>query len=203
MSLSSQIDAYFDNLVEPSFQRDEQGREVFFPMGLGTRGRIVPDAATGLRLRTSMKQFLKWFFGVLVGLLLLLTFTVDFIPVSALKTILSWGGVILVAAVGLAFMITLGVTRRLASGLEVSARRMSVSNQTTSVAEKYSERWVYSMIGSSIALAGVCGWSFLAHARLPSEASWLNIMAGVGAVFFTAIAGMWLRIAFIKRRPAK
>lgn len=51
MSILSAINRYFDNLVEPSFQRDEHGRELFFPMGFGSRGRIVPDASTSMRMR--------------------------------------------------------------------------------------------------------------------------------------------------------
>ena len=66
MAIMTYVHTYFETLTEPMFQRDERGRELFFPWGMGSRGRVVPDAATGAQIRSQMKwAWLVFFFGLI------------------------------------------------------------------------------------------------------------------------------------------
>lgn len=187
MSIRSAVTMYFDNLVEPMFQRDEEGRDLFFPMGLGSKGRIVPDAATNARLRSALRTgYMVFFLAILPAASVLSVWT----PKGALP---------LVAFVGVVTVMQLAYTSWLARGLEVTRRRMNLSNQTASIATAYSARYIrwMTILSALLTAGGVIGFFMPAADWQPV---WGRPMAAASALFFAAITVMWLRAGQAKAR---
>ena len=103
---------YFDGLTNASFRKDAQGRDVFYPYGSRGRGRIIPDAETADRLRTSIKRL----YILLLALIPLLLAIVRLAHDSVLYLLL------LVLAVT---ALTAGYVQHLTRGLPYSEERLT------------------------------------------------------------------------------
>lgn len=206
MAITTYISRYFDLLVDPMFQRDEAGRELFFPSGLGSRGRVILDAAKSESIRSSLRRSYMVYFTLLLVLLLSLPFALEGLPLSTLKSLT---GVVqsvwtLILPIMLVVVLQMAFTRHLARGLEISGRKMNLSNQATSVASKYSDSYIRLMIGVSIVLTVLCGLMALSPHTLGLSAGlprWFGpAIGGGGVTFFAAITALWIKIALVKRR---
>lgn len=187
MSLRNWVKTYFNQLTEPMFQRDEQGREYFFPIGFGSRGRAVPDAATGEQLRRRMRQ--GW-----------IAFFLIWIPVvgaSATRIPNTWAFLgVMAVSVGLLWAYALFVAR----GLPPSERRMTMRNQATSVLSYYSLKGLASMSLLSLALTAVCAFGVFVPATGEGQPSWFRPMTVIGLIFFAATTMMWIWYTVLKWR---
>lgn len=188
MSLVSAVNMYFDNLVEPMFQRDEHGRGLFYPMGMGFRGRVVPDEATGARLRLALRTgYQVLFFGIM--------------PVCAgLQAVMPADAISIWAFIAGAVGMQLAFTTWVARGLATTDRRMNLANQTASIAATHSARYIQSMavLSAILTLGGVA--AIFMPAVAASQPDWGQPMAIASALFFAAMTAMWVRILKAKRR---
>ena len=53
---------YFDSLVAPMFKTDDMGRQLFFPAGAWSKGRLLPDKATADAVRLKVRRVYIGFF---------------------------------------------------------------------------------------------------------------------------------------------
>lgn len=53
-----------NSVLDPWFEKDDQGRTVFFPGGCCSKGRILPDAATEERIRSRVCLLFMLFLGL-------------------------------------------------------------------------------------------------------------------------------------------
>ena len=189
MSILTSVKRFLDLMTDPMFQRDEQGRELFFPMGLGSKGRIVPDNDTSARIRKALNRGWAVLFLAIVPLFTGLTLFVS-------------SGWIFLGLLLLLLMAQFAFTSYLARGLEVSSRRMTLSNQTASVADRYGMGYISLNIVLSIALTLASALIFVWPSLAKDLPGWYSMLLAFGTVFFAAITGMWVRIALLKRRLA-
>jgi hypothetical protein len=64
---------YLDGMVEPMFKRDASGRMLFFPVGMFSQGRVLPDDAAADRVRSGVRlSYLIAFLIVILGVIVLL-----------------------------------------------------------------------------------------------------------------------------------
>lgn len=190
MRIMTYVNMYFEQLIEPMFQRDEQGRELFFPMGIGSRGRIVPDAATGDRVRRSMRWF--WLALLLIWIPLAVAF------VNHVQSLWALTGEVAVSIAALWVF-----TAVIARGLEVSSRRMTPSNQFTSLLARSSYKRLVTMTGLS-AMMTLCGaWPLLFSAWPPGQPVISKPAALFATLFFAGTTMIWGRLALMKRREGR
>ncbi len=187
MAIMTYVNCYFDQLVEPMFQRDEQGREVFFPFGIGTRGRVVPDAATARSMRQRLRHgWMAFFFG-----------WIPFISVFSVTIPNIWAFMaVLLLSVALMWLFTGQVAR----GLARSQRRMTIANQSASVMASYSLRKMLLMLALSVGLTASNIASYLMPQLQPGGPAWLQPVAGFGILFFGLTTLFWLRLVIRKWR---
>lgn len=63
------ITRYFDSLVAPMFKTDDMGRQLFFPAGIWSKGRVLPDKATADAIRLKVRRVYFGFFLLALPLL--------------------------------------------------------------------------------------------------------------------------------------
>lgn len=181
MSLKSVVTSYFDLIVDPMFQRDAQGREVFFPRGLGSRGYFVPDEATS----NSMRRTLRGWFMVLI-------------PVIGLTAPLFQASLLwFLAAIAVFVGLQMSFTSWLARELPKADMRMTLANQTASIAKNYSWRTILLIAAMGIAMSVACGWAFFHDPEMPQRS-----IIGLSALLFGFSTAMWVAIA-IRKMPAR
>jgi hypothetical protein len=194
MSLMTYVNRYLELLTDPMFQRDEQGRELYFPAGFGSRGRIVPNSASSERIHLALRRGWLFMFLVLIPLMTAATLLARFASASSYAPL--WAFIVLIAiTIGLQLAFTFNLGR----GLVVTGRRMTLKNQSKSIATTYSMRYIVVMIGLSIVLAGANGLAFVSPEFARQQPAWLQPLNAFGAIFFAAITLMWLRVAYTKR----
>lgn len=178
MAIMTYVHSYLDQLVEPMFQRDEQGREVFFPMGIGTRGRLVPDAATSRQLHARIRHgWMMFFFG-----------WIPLIGIAATYITNAWAFLaVMAASVAVVWAYALSVAR----GLEVTSRRMTMRNQAASIQATYSLKRLFWMTVLSVALTAMCAASLYVPAVAAGQPAWFKPTAAIGMVFFAGTTLMW------------
>jgi hypothetical protein len=187
MAIMTYVNCYFDQLVEPMFHRDEKGREIFFPLGMGTRGREVPDAATGQRLRARLRQcWMGFFFG--------------WIPVMSISATLIPNVWVLLAVIAISVALMWAAALGVARGLEVSQRRMTIANQSASVMATYTLGRMLWMALTSAVLTAASLFGVLSNELHAGQPSWFKPVTGFGSVFFGALTVMWLVFAYKKWR---
>jgi hypothetical protein len=187
MAIMTYVNCYFDTLVEPMFQRDEQGREIFFPFGIGSRGRVVPDAATARSLRQRLRHgWMAFFFG-----------WIPFISVFSVVIPNIWAFIaVLLMSMAMVWTFTANVAR----GLERSQRRMTISNQSASVMATHSLRKMVLMLVLSIGLTASNTATYLMPELQADGPTWLRPVSGFGVLFFGLITLFWLRLVIKKWR---
>lgn len=141
MTVANIVDSYFTLLSEPHFTVGPDGRETFHPYGLFGRGYVVPDTATGTRLRRA----LKWTYAIDFGVIGLLA--------GALGNVfgIGLGAIILVLVVVPLHVVIAG---RQARGLDVSSERLTVAAMQRNQAARFGKRtlWLLSALGLGMAL---------------------------------------------------
>ena len=189
MALASFVRGYFDGLVEPMFQRDAAGRELFFPFGLYSRGRLVPDAATGRRLRTTMKVLLGGLVAVAAAAPSLIIFQV----------LTPW---IFAAVLAGIVALQLALTALVARGLERTDQRMTVASQVKSLSTSFSDGYIRTMIviGAILTVASAATAFAPSYVAIPANVA--RPIGAISAIFFGAVTVMWIAIAARKRRAA-
>lgn len=162
---------YFDGMADACFKHDAQGRAIFFPSGVLSKGRIVPDEKLVGQIKTRLKRA----YMIMVPLAVLLGASSYSLSLPAFF--------ILMAILVLSFNAYL---RHLASGLEISAERLSIGEAYFHQARALGRGWLIalSIICALFAVAG------LALAFLDPGKEW---WAGLGsAAFFAAMLALFL-----------
>ena len=78
---------YFEGLADASFKEDSNGNSVFYPWGVLGKGRVLPDEATKIKLRTFVIRYYQIMLpiGILLGILRL------WLPAILILTVLTLG----------------------------------------------------------------------------------------------------------------
>lgn len=149
----SAISRYFDSLVAPLFKKDDQGRTLFFPAGIWSKGRIIPDEATGERLRKGIRRGYMVLFGLLIPLFAIGNAFLSRGSNGWMYPII--GGLL----IGLAFQ---AYTFTLARGLPVSDNRLSYKEAVTSQSRALGAGWLKALaIGSALFVLGSLAMTIL------------------------------------------
>ena len=149
MTIAKIVDSYFSLLLEPHFTVGPDGRETFHAYGLFGRGHVVPDAATGARLRHA----LKWTYAIDVIIIGLLSGTLGTMFGIGLGSI-----ILILLVVPLHF----AIAHRQTKGLDVSGQRLTVSAMQQNQAAKFGKRtlWMLSALGLGMAsLSAAMAWA--------------------------------------------
>jgi hypothetical protein len=166
---------YLDSFADPLFKTDADGRTVFFPSGKLGRGRIVPDAATALRLRNAVK------YGMPVMILLAV------VAVTGLSLPI---GLAVAVAIGILFQVYMQFQVR---GLAYSDARLTFGEVRQRQADALGFGWLVALAVGSAVLA----LSSLAMAILSPEQVWMGVF---GTVFFGVCLAMILNMIRIRSR---
>lgn len=78
---------YFDGLADAAFKKDSNGNDVFYAWGVLGKGRILPDEATKIKLRTFLIRYYQIVLpvGMLLGILRL------WLPAILILSLLTFG----------------------------------------------------------------------------------------------------------------
>ena len=181
MDIKSLIDRSTAFAIEPMFQSDGQGRELFFPFGFGSRGRVVPSAAIGASLRGKLRWMWLAFFAIM--------FVASAAMLSSLSNI--WGVLAFIAVLtALIFLFTCAI----GNGLAVTEQRMNLSNNTKSMIEKNSLGRLVKLSVVSIGMTAVSTLALL----LPSSKPQSQAAMALGVLFFGVCTLRWIYLAIRK-----
>jgi len=159
-------------------------------MGLGSRGRVVPDGTTSIKIKANLKRAYVVFFLIVIPIVSIASQVVATSLSSFLEILAS-------IVIG-----QFAFTNWLAYGLERSPRRMTLANQSASVVANHSLSYIYWMIALSVLLCVLNAIGFLMPPLSVGGPEWLRPVCGFGAVFFAGITVIWVRTALAKRRTA-
>lgn len=162
---------YFDSFAEVCFKRDAQGRAIYYPAGIWSKGRIVPDAATETAIKTRLKR------AYMVML-----------PVAIIAgAVLFRLSLPLFVGVTVCLMIAFHLyVRSLGAGLPLSEERLTLREAQASQARTLGRGWLIALvIISAIFVAAGAALAILDPAR--------SLWTGLGsAAFFGACLVMFL-----------
>lgn len=149
MTIATIVDSYLSLLSEPHFTAGPVGRETYHPYGLFGPGFVVPDVATGARLRRA----LKWTYAIDFGLIGLLS--------GALGAAfgIGLGAIVLILLV---VPLHFALAHRQARGLDVSDVRLTITAMQRNQAAKFGKRtlWLLSVLGLAMAmLSAAMAWA--------------------------------------------
>lgn len=186
MPISRFVSRYLDLLSEPLFASHPGEAETFHPIGLFSRGYIVPDADTGARLRYAVKWAYAFMF-IVIGLLAA--------PLGALLGT-GLGALVLIAIV---LPLLFGRLTWLARGLSPSERRLTLGAANDAQSEKLSFRalWLNAFLGAG--MAAMAAWAAAADAELPQVDPtmwWLLI----GSSVFFAGCTLSVLVSIVRKR---
>lgn len=148
MSPAGLVSRYFDLFSEPLFTMHANGRERMFPFGVYSRGRIVPDAARGQKLRSQV----KWTYAGL------------FLGIGVLSAPLGlWLGIGLGTLLEIAILLPLMFWRlhAISSDLELTDERLTLAAARQNQANKFGRPLLIAL--SVIGLLGAVGVLWLAY----------------------------------------
>jgi hypothetical protein len=209
VNVKQRLDQAFAACIEPNFQRDDQGQELFFPFGLGSRGRIVPDAAAGERMRNSLKMMFIAINLVVVPIAVLaaimtMTYVLVSHDIQQSNAVIGIGaGLIVFGILVLQWVTQLIFAAHLTRDLEIVPQRKTVQMHVTGLTKTFSTGYIHSMIAITLALCAVCTLAYTSPATfrtLPAPFEPLAAYSGIGALFFAATAIMWICMAAKRRR---
>ena len=169
------ITRYFDSLVEPLFKTDTEGREIYFPAGVFSKGRVVTDAAEGVALRRKVRgAYIVLFLGVL-------PLSLGLLPWLRVST---WvAAIVMGAVVGLAMN---AYFYALARHLPASDERMNMGEAYRSQAQKLGRGWLLALAISMAVLA----MASVAAALLDDT---FGLVEGIAAAaFFSALTAVFV-----------
>jgi hypothetical protein len=185
MGLITLFNRNIDDFVERSFQRGEQGGELYFPLWMGSLGRVVPNAASSARVRVLLRR----------GLIVLSVVT-PLLVSYVMQSSMGWTGLALIYLPMLPwFLFKLIIAR----GLETSGQRMTIANQASALVDRYSFRRLRFNAAASAMMAGLGVLLFVSAGGRPGEPVWMKPLMGYSAVFFAVGAATWAWLASKKR----
>jgi hypothetical protein len=166
---------YLDSFADPLFKTDAEGRIVFFPNGKLGRGRIVPDAATALKLHNTVKYATPLLILVAVA------------AVIGLGTLV---GIAVAVVIGLLYQLYL---RSRVSGLPYSDVALTFGEVRQRQADALGLGWLTVLaIGSAVLAA-----SSLAMALMDRRQVWMGVF---GCVLFGLCLIMFLNMIRLRQR---
>jgi hypothetical protein len=175
---------YFDGLTNASFRKDSQGRDVFYPYGIYGRGRIVPDAETAQRLRSSIKR-------LYILLMAILPPAIVIIRLAQLSLVY----LLLLVLAGAA--ISTGYVRRLARGMPYSDERLTYRESLQNALRGYSR---LSLVLLAILSAVFVALGVFILSLDPAENLWLALVL---ILFFGLGLLVFLGMLFLKSRQER
>ncbi|MEZ5852487.1 MAG: hypothetical protein R3D68_17785 [Hyphomicrobiaceae bacterium] len=169
------ITRYFDSLAASMFKTDDQGRTLFFPAGIWSKGRVIGDEASAQRLRDRVRKAYMAMF--MIGIPLLVT-AFQLIPGAGLLTYVGLGVVF-----GLIFNLYIFSLSR---GLERTDVHMTLREAQNAQAFAIGKGWLITLAITSGVLA--TGGAVMAFAASGAE-RW---QGALGFVFFAACLAVFL-----------
>ncbi len=169
------ITRYFDSLIAPMFKTDDMGRRLFFPAGVWSYGRVLPDKATADAIKLKVRRAYLGFF------LLALPALVVGILVAGQP---SW-----LAIVGLSFISGLAMNAYLfaiARKLPKTSERMSLGEAYKSQARSLGRGW---LMFFAVSMGLLTIGSLLAIAVEPRLGLWGGLAS---AAFFFALTAVFI-----------
>lgn len=169
---------YFDGLTAPLFKTDAGGRALFFPAGIWSKGRLLPDAATAAALRARVRRLYVAMFLVAIPILVIVA------PIVASD---SWLPVIVGGlAIGLGFNAYLF---HLARDLPSTGERLTLKEAQAAQAQAMGRGWL-----TGLALALGLGAVTVGGLAVADPKEWL-LAGGLGCAVFAAGASLLLRLS--------
>lgn len=173
---------YFDSMAETCFKRDAQGRALYYPAGILSKGRIIPDDARAKEIQKRLNRAHMIMLPAVITL-------------GATSFHLSWPVFLLLLAI-----ITLGFhlyLRSLASGLEVSSEKLTFREVQASQARTLGRGWLIALVLAS-ALLAVAGLALAIFD--PGRELWTGL--GTAALFSAMVAVFLVQLRGLGRKGA-
>ena len=196
---------YFGELATLNFKKDAAGRDLFFPFGIWSKGRIIPDSDTAARLRGNAAWILE------LTMFFTMACTVwTFIAISGFQLPIVYVAYPWVALIAGSAMVSIGmwfyyfkITRRMAvSGERLTFAERRLAARQIRLATRRSQRKVILAI-MAVAYAGVWVPWWLGIGPLGANGKAFSF--GGGLLFFiaavTCFAILIRMIAADRRQP--
>lgn len=170
------LDRYIDGLVAPFFKTDEMGQHYYFPLGVWSKGRLLPDKATADVLRQKMRKVYGR--GVIA---MIVAFTV----INGLPNGIYW-------TIGLATVVAAGMSAyllQLAAPYPRTDIDLTLREAYAAEAQSLGRGWLIALIVSSAALAIISALAAVLDTK--ATFSWSvpgAFMFGGAAIFFGMLA---------------
>ena len=162
---------YFDGMVETCFKRDAQGRAIYFPGGIFSKGRIVPDENRVMELKARLNR----------AYVIMLPLTIVLGAVAYSKSLPIF--LILMGLLTLGFNFYL---RSLASGFEISNEKLGLVKAYANQARALGRGW---LIALTVMCAVVVVFGLITAILEPGMLLWTGLSS---AALFGALAGLFL-----------
>lgn len=162
---------YFAGMVEACFKRDAQGRAIYFPGGIFSKGRIIPDENKVKELKTRINRTYMIMLPAIIALGAI-AYSISFPIFLILMGLLTFG-----------FNLYL---RSLASGFEISTERFSIVEAYTNQARALGRGWLIALVGMC---AVVVVFGLIMAILEPAMLFWTGVS---NVVLFGALAALFL-----------
>lgn len=150
--------SYFGELATLNFKKDAEGRDLFYPFGIWSKGRILPDSETATRLRGNAALVLELTMFVAIACCVWSLIAISGFQLPIVYVAYPW-----MALIAGSVMVSIGmwfyyfkITRRMAvSGERLTFAERWLAARQCRLATRRSQRKVF-FATMAVAYAGVC-----------------------------------------------